>query len=223
MPSQHYVAGLLERGMRTLLYSGTYDWQCSWYATKLWLDKLEWTGAAAYRAKAFREWRVAGDGGGERAGEVKTVGPLTFATVRGAGHMMSVFFFSLSCYFPSLSDLAFGFAVYTSRTTSPWRRRRWSRAGSRSASYKPTGARKEQASRQACVRACMARGHPLGLAGELGKGECVIPDTSGMGYRNDSRAASAGSRREESRVVYYLRTFHDAQRERACIVPRGSF
>ena len=82
--------------MRTLLYSGTYDWQCSWYATKLWLDKLEWTGAAAYRAEAFREWRVGGEGGGERAGEVKTVGPLTFATVRGAGHMMSVFFFSLS-------------------------------------------------------------------------------------------------------------------------------
>ena len=58
-------AGKSQRGVRTLLYSGTYDWQCSWYATKLWLDKLEWTGAAAYRAEAFRDWRVGGEGGGE--------------------------------------------------------------------------------------------------------------------------------------------------------------
>ncbi|KAI0751275.1 peptidase S10 serine carboxypeptidase [Daedaleopsis nitida] len=85
VPSQFYVAGLLERGVRTLVYSGTYDWQCNWYATKLWLDKLEWTGSSQYLSQDFRDWIV----DGHKAGEVKTVGPLTFATVRGAGHMMS--------------------------------------------------------------------------------------------------------------------------------------
>ena len=85
VPSQHYVAGLLERGVRVLIYSGTYDWQCTWYASKLWLEKLEWSGSAVYSARQFRNWIV----DGRPAGETKTAGPLTFATVRGAGHMMS--------------------------------------------------------------------------------------------------------------------------------------
>ena len=44
------------------------------------------TGAAAYRAQGFRDWVV----GGHTAGQVKSAGLLTFATVFGAGHMMSV-------------------------------------------------------------------------------------------------------------------------------------
>ena len=86
VPSQFYIAGLLERGVRTLLYSGTHDWQCSWPATRLWLDALEWTGAELYKSQSFRDWSV----DGHKAGEVKTAGPLTFATVRGAGHMISL-------------------------------------------------------------------------------------------------------------------------------------
>ncbi|TFK85892.1 peptidase S10 serine carboxypeptidase [Polyporus arcularius HHB13444] len=84
VPSQFYIAGLLERGVRTLIYSGTHDWQCSWPATRLWLDKLEWTGAVLYKSQTFRDWTV----DGHKAGEVRTAGPLTFATVRGAGHMV---------------------------------------------------------------------------------------------------------------------------------------
>ncbi len=86
VPSQFYIAGLLERGVRTLIYSGTHDWQCSWPATRLWLDKLEWTGAVLYKSQTFRDWTV----DGHKAGEVRTAGPLTFATVRGAGHMISL-------------------------------------------------------------------------------------------------------------------------------------
>jgi carboxypeptidase C (cathepsin A) len=29
-PTQYYVAGLLDRGIRILIYAGTYDWQCNW-------------------------------------------------------------------------------------------------------------------------------------------------------------------------------------------------
>ena len=81
LPVSAYIAALLERGVRVLVYSGTYDWQCGWYASKLWLEKLEWTGAARYNANDFRDWLV----GEQKAGEVKSAGPLTFATIRGAG------------------------------------------------------------------------------------------------------------------------------------------
>ena len=39
-----------------------------------------------YKSQSFRDWSV----DGHKAGEVKTAGPLTFATVRGAGHMISL-------------------------------------------------------------------------------------------------------------------------------------
>ncbi|KAI9063414.1 peptidase S10 serine carboxypeptidase [Trametes sanguinea] len=89
VPAQYYVAGLLERGVRVLIYAGTYDWQCNWVANKLWVDKLEWTGASGYASAEWRGWDV----GGSEVGETKSAGLLTFATVRGAGHMMSVFAF----------------------------------------------------------------------------------------------------------------------------------
>ncbi|RDB19542.1 Carboxypeptidase Y A [Hypsizygus marmoreus] len=86
VPTQHYVSGLLDRGVRILIYAGTYDWQCNWVANKLWVDELEWSGKDAYRTRDWREWQVEG----QKAGEVKTTDLLTFATIRGAGHMMSV-------------------------------------------------------------------------------------------------------------------------------------
>ncbi|KAL6306731.1 Alpha/Beta hydrolase protein [Sparassis latifolia] len=85
VPSQYYVASLLERGVRILIYAGTYDWQCNWVANRLWVDKLDWHGRAAYNAEEWRSWVV----NDNKAGETKTAGLLTFATVRGAGHMIS--------------------------------------------------------------------------------------------------------------------------------------
>ncbi|KAH9921491.1 peptidase S10 serine carboxypeptidase, partial [Epithele typhae] len=86
--SQNYIAALLDRGVRVLIYSGTYDWQCNWVASRLWLEEMEWGGAERYRANAFRDWAV----DGRTVGEVKTSGLLTFATIYGAGHMMSASF-----------------------------------------------------------------------------------------------------------------------------------
>ncbi|TFY55074.1 hypothetical protein EVJ58_g8476 [Rhodofomes roseus] len=66
VPSQHYVSGLLARGIRILIYAGTYDWQCNWVANRMWVDKLEWDGADAWAAEAWRSWGVDGSvaGGG---------------------------------------------------------------------------------------------------------------------------------------------------------------
>ena len=86
VPAQNYVASLLDRGVRMLIYAGTYDWQCNWVANKLWVDKLEWSGSEAYQAQTWRDWTL----DGQTAGQTKHAGPLTFATILGAGHMISL-------------------------------------------------------------------------------------------------------------------------------------
>ncbi|KAK0231348.1 peptidase S10 serine carboxypeptidase [Armillaria fumosa] len=83
-PTQYYVAGLLDRGIRVLIYAGTYDWQCNWVANELWVDKLDWSGKKEYIEAQWEDWFV----GDSKAGEIKQTPLLTFATIRGAGHMV---------------------------------------------------------------------------------------------------------------------------------------
>lgn len=116
--TQDYVANLLDRGVRILIYAGTYDWQCNWVANKLWVDKLEWSGLAEYAAEEWRDWRL--DGGTEKAGEVKETPLLTFVTIRGAGHMISHLSAFLACMY---TDTAF--VVSTCRMTSLQNLWRW--------------------------------------------------------------------------------------------------
>jgi carboxypeptidase C (cathepsin A) len=87
VPTQYYVANLLDRGIRMLVYAGTNDWQCNWVANKLWVDKLEWHGQIEYLSTTWRKWKV----NGGVVGEVRDTALLTFASIRGAGHMMSPF------------------------------------------------------------------------------------------------------------------------------------
>ncbi|KAI6128411.1 Alpha/Beta hydrolase protein [Pisolithus croceorrhizus] len=82
--TQDYVAALLERGMRILVYAGTYDWQCNWVSNERWVNKLDWSGREAYVKQPWRPWVVRG----KHAGKTKTHGNLTFASVFGAGHMV---------------------------------------------------------------------------------------------------------------------------------------
>ncbi|KAJ7481666.1 Alpha/Beta hydrolase protein [Mycena latifolia] len=87
-PTQHYVSALLERGVRVLIYAGTYDWQCNWVANRMWVEKLEWSGAEGWASLPWGEWRASG--ADTKAGEVKQGegSPLAFVTIRGAGHMV---------------------------------------------------------------------------------------------------------------------------------------
>ncbi|KAG8963023.1 hypothetical protein FRC03_003519 [Tulasnella sp. 419] len=80
-----YVAGLLERGIRFLIYAGTYDWVCNWIGNKAWTEQLEWTGKEAFNAEPLRDWSV--DGTSERVGITRSANGLTFLTLDKAGHM----------------------------------------------------------------------------------------------------------------------------------------
>lgn len=59
---------------------------------------LEWTGQAAFNEQPLRDWTI----GDHAAGVTRSAGPLTFATIAKAGHMVS--FAVRSRYFTSFVD-----------------------------------------------------------------------------------------------------------------------
>lgn len=83
-PTYHYVAALLERGVRALIYVGKNDWICNHVGNEAWTRALEWSGHEAFSKQALRAWNVSGT----QAGQVRSAQGLTFATIEGAGHMV---------------------------------------------------------------------------------------------------------------------------------------
>ncbi|KIJ64661.1 hypothetical protein HYDPIDRAFT_90311 [Hydnomerulius pinastri MD-312] len=83
-PTYTHIAGLLERGVRALIYVGTYDWICNWVGNERWTLQMPWTGQEAFISQSLREWDV----DGHVAGKTRSAGGLTFATIDGAGHMV---------------------------------------------------------------------------------------------------------------------------------------
>ncbi|KAF9516920.1 hypothetical protein BS47DRAFT_1375810 [Hydnum rufescens UP504] len=107
--THHYVAQLLERGLRVLIYvgeivstshicvlplglcasyalwvQGTYDWICNHVGNYRLYSSMEWTGLGEFNKNELREWIVEG----QVAGNTKSARGLTWATVTGAGHMV---------------------------------------------------------------------------------------------------------------------------------------
>lgn len=108
--SSFYVAGLLERCVKVLIYVGQsgglylplylygrrldayhwpwvgdYDWICNWIGNLKWTERLEWTGHDAFVAQDLRSWSV----NGTHAGVTRSAKGLTYATIHAAGHMVS--------------------------------------------------------------------------------------------------------------------------------------
>ncbi|SAM08480.1 hypothetical protein [Absidia glauca] len=77
-----YVANLLNRGIRVLIYAGDADYICSWYGNYAWTDALEFKGQENYQSQAMAPWIV----DGVESGQMKTGGNLTFIRVYEAGH-----------------------------------------------------------------------------------------------------------------------------------------
>ena len=82
--TEFYVSELLERGVRVLIYAGTYDWVGNWVANERWTLEMEWTGQEGFRAQQLADWVV----DGKTAGQYRTFGNFTFATIAEAGHMV---------------------------------------------------------------------------------------------------------------------------------------
>ncbi|KAJ7055889.1 serine carboxypeptidase [Mycena amicta] len=85
-----YVEALLERGVRVLIYAGTYDWAANWKGNEQWTRELEWSGRGEFAGQELREWFVGiGESESERrrAGITRAAKGLTFATIDAAGHM----------------------------------------------------------------------------------------------------------------------------------------
>ncbi|PPQ84830.1 hypothetical protein CVT25_015124 [Psilocybe cyanescens] len=81
--SYHHVAALLDRGVRALIYNGDVDWICNHLANEKWTLELEWHGHEEFSTQPLREWSV----DGKKAGETRSAKGLTFATIKGAGHL----------------------------------------------------------------------------------------------------------------------------------------
>ncbi|KAF7367689.1 Carboxypeptidase [Mycena sanguinolenta] len=86
--TQDYIGGLLERGVRVLIYVGTYDWSCNWVGNERWTLALEWSGQAAFAAEPLHPWAIGDDFTKGRAGLARSAKGLTFVTIDKAGHMV---------------------------------------------------------------------------------------------------------------------------------------
>ncbi|THH05832.1 hypothetical protein EW145_g4513 [Phellinidium pouzarii] len=82
--TQLYVAELLARGVKVLIYAGAYDFICNWVGNERWTLDMEWAGQAGFAGVPLREWLMDGN----PAGKTRTNGNLTFATIYGAGHLV---------------------------------------------------------------------------------------------------------------------------------------
>ncbi|KAI5116338.1 hypothetical protein M0805_009174 [Coniferiporia weirii] len=78
-----YVAELLERGVKVIVYAGTLDFICNWVGNQRWTLDMEWTGREGYAEAPLRDWFV----DGEPAGKTRAFGNLAFTSLYGAGHL----------------------------------------------------------------------------------------------------------------------------------------
>ncbi|CAO3591130.1 unnamed protein product [Absidia cylindrospora] len=76
------VAGLLDNGIKVLIYAGDADYICSWYGNYAWLEELKFNGRADYQSQSMQPWMV----DGVEAGQIQSGGNLTFIRVYEAGH-----------------------------------------------------------------------------------------------------------------------------------------
>ncbi|KAF8907721.1 serine carboxypeptidase [Gymnopilus junonius] len=89
-PTYPHIGALLDRGVRALIYVGKYDWICNYIGNEMWLlgDNFaaSWRGGEAWRSEQAKvgEWKV----DGRKAGDKRSFGGLTYATVEAAGHMV---------------------------------------------------------------------------------------------------------------------------------------
>jgi len=75
---------MLEAGVRVMIYAGDKDIICNELGNRQWVDALEWKGSEEWEQADEATWYV----DDEEAGTVTEAGPLSFVSVKDAGHMV---------------------------------------------------------------------------------------------------------------------------------------
>ncbi|KAG7671065.1 hypothetical protein KSW81_004492 [Nannochloris sp. 'desiccata'] len=79
------IPEMLSGGVRALIYAGDQDFICNVLGNRRWVDSLQWDQWREWANAENVTWATTND---EDAGVVTEVGPLTFLSVKGAGHMV---------------------------------------------------------------------------------------------------------------------------------------
>ncbi|KAH8108856.1 serine carboxypeptidase [Phellopilus nigrolimitatus] len=82
--TQLYIPELLARGVKVLIYAGTYDFIANWVGNERWTLDMDWANKEAFAGSPLTEWFV----NGEPAGKTRAYGNFTFTTIYGAGHLV---------------------------------------------------------------------------------------------------------------------------------------
>lgn len=75
---------ILDAGLRVMIYAGDKDLICNVLGNRRWVDALSWSKSTEWPTANNVTWFV----DGTKAGVVTEVGPLTFVSVKDAGHMV---------------------------------------------------------------------------------------------------------------------------------------
>ena len=80
--NQLYIAELLARDVKILIYAGTLDFICNWIGNEKWTLEMEWFGQKDFGSQALRDWTI----DSKVVGQTRSAHGLTFATVLNGGH-----------------------------------------------------------------------------------------------------------------------------------------
>lgn len=76
-PTFFHLTGLLEAGIRVLIYVGKNDWICNYIGNYRMLEKLGWSGQAEFNAEKLEAWKFEG----KAIGQTKSHKGLTWSVL----------------------------------------------------------------------------------------------------------------------------------------------
>jgi len=86
MKPYHRLVPELLKQIPVLVYAGDADYICNWLGNKAWTEALEWPGKKDYNKAETKDLLLGGKG--DKIGDFKTSGNLTFVRIHAGGHMV---------------------------------------------------------------------------------------------------------------------------------------